>query len=111
DGDGVEGDARSVLRRHAPDRAGGAGEPDHRHQRAGHHARPPPGPDAGRPRAEPQVDAARLIAAVVALTLILTAPARFRGRRRALRFGRAARGSSDRSMRTAGRRDTAVAAG
>jgi len=38
------------------------------------------------------VDAARLIAAVVALALLLTAPARFRGRRRAFRFGRAARG-------------------
>ena len=56
--DGVQGDARPVLRRDDPDRAGGRVEPGHPPRGAGDDAGAAPRPDAGRPAAEPPVDAA-----------------------------------------------------
>src|SRR2546427_3034198 len=56
DGDGVEGDARSILRRDDPDRARGPAEPGDRDERAGDDAGAAPGPNARRARAEPPVE-------------------------------------------------------
>ena len=56
--DGVQGDARPVLRRDDPDRGRGHVEPAHSPRSAGDDAGAAARPDPGRPPAEPALDAA-----------------------------------------------------